>query len=53
MIWRVIVFMTGVFPVVLGVTGVVMWLRGRQRRKGRGDDVGSVQTGMPQAEAAE
>jgi hypothetical protein len=27
------VFLTGVFPVVFAVTGVMMWLRGRRGRK--------------------
>jgi uncharacterized iron-regulated membrane protein len=31
-IWRVVVLATGVFPAVLGVTGIVVWLRRRQRR---------------------
>ncbi len=32
LIWRVIVLLTGIFPAVLGVTGIVVWLRLRQRR---------------------
>ena len=33
-IWRVIVLLTGIFPAVLGVTGIVVWLRWRRRRAG-------------------
>jgi uncharacterized iron-regulated membrane protein len=32
-IWRFVVFLTGIFPIVLGVTGVMMWLRDRRRRR--------------------
>ncbi|MCF8505367.1 MAG: PepSY domain-containing protein [Caulobacter sp.] len=31
-IWQVLVFLTGVAPLLLGVTGTVMWLRRRSRR---------------------
>jgi uncharacterized iron-regulated membrane protein len=31
--WQAIVFLTGVFPLVLAVTGIVMWWRGRQSRR--------------------
>jgi len=31
-IWQVLVFLTGVAPPLLGVTGTVMWLRRRSRR---------------------
>jgi uncharacterized iron-regulated membrane protein len=31
--WRVIVFIAGLAPTVLGVTGIVMWLRRRARRR--------------------
>ncbi len=31
-IWQILVFATGVAPVLLGVTGTVMWLRRRSRR---------------------
>ena len=31
--WRAIVFLTGVFPTVFAVTGVIMWLRKRASRK--------------------
>jgi hypothetical protein len=32
-IWRAVVFATGVLPAVFGITGVVMWLRGRRNRR--------------------
>jgi uncharacterized iron-regulated membrane protein len=32
-VWRVIVFLTGVFPPIFAVTGVLMWLRGRRQRR--------------------
>ena len=31
-VWQVLVFLTGVFPPIFAVTGIVMWLRGRRRR---------------------
>ncbi len=30
--WRLIVLLTGIFPPVLGTTGIIMWLRGRRGR---------------------
>ncbi len=32
-VWTVIVFLTGVFPTLFAVTGVIMWLRKRTSRK--------------------
>lgn len=32
LVWQVVIFAAGVAPAVLGVTGVVMWLRRRARR---------------------
>jgi len=32
-IWAVIVFLTGVFPTIFAITGVLMWLRKRANRK--------------------
>ncbi|MGA7485806.1 MAG: PepSY-associated TM helix domain-containing protein, partial [Xanthobacteraceae bacterium] len=32
-VWQFIVFLTGVFPLVFAVTGVIMWWRGRRSRK--------------------
>ena len=32
-VWNVIVFLTGIFPVVFAVTGVIMWLRKRADRR--------------------
>ena len=32
-VWRFIVFLTGVFPVIFAVTGLMMWLRARRNRR--------------------
>ena len=32
-VWQAIVFLTGVFPLIFAVTGVVMWWRGRRSRR--------------------
>ena len=32
-LWRFVVFATGILPAVFGITGVMMWLRGRRNRK--------------------
>jgi uncharacterized iron-regulated membrane protein len=32
-LWQFVVFLTGVFPVVFAVTGVIMWWRGRRGRR--------------------
>lgn len=32
-LWRLGLFLCGLMPSVLGVTGLVVWLRGRRRRK--------------------
>ena len=32
-VWQVAVFLTGVFPAIFVVTGIVMWLRGRRGRR--------------------
>lgn len=32
-IWQLLVFLTGVAPPLLGVTGIIMWLRRRARRR--------------------
>jgi hypothetical protein len=34
-VWQVAVFLTGVFPAIFVVTGIVMWLRGRRGRRTR------------------
>jgi uncharacterized iron-regulated membrane protein len=31
-LWRPVIFLAGIAPAVLGVTGLVMWLRRRARR---------------------
>jgi uncharacterized iron-regulated membrane protein len=36
-VWRFIVFLTGVFPAIFAVTGLMMWLRARRNRR-RGAD---------------
>jgi uncharacterized iron-regulated membrane protein len=47
-VWRLVVFLCGIMPTALGVTGLVMWWRGRQRRKG-----GTRVEALPQFDAAE
>ncbi|CAN5406800.1 PepSY domain-containing protein [soil metagenome] len=32
-IWRLVVFITGIMPALLGVTGILIWLRQRRQRK--------------------
>jgi hypothetical protein len=32
-VWAAIVFLTGVFPTIFAVTGIIMWLRKRASRK--------------------
>jgi uncharacterized iron-regulated membrane protein len=32
-VWQFVVFLTGVFPLVFAVTGVIMWWRGRRSRR--------------------
>ena len=34
LVWQVIIFVGGLAPAVLGLTGVIMWLRRRSRRQG-------------------
>jgi len=34
-VWQIFVFLTGILPLVFGITGVVMWWHGHQRRKAR------------------
>ena len=36
-VWRFVVFLTGVFPVVFAVTGLMMWWRGRRIRQQQAD----------------
>jgi uncharacterized iron-regulated membrane protein len=40
-IWSAIVFATGMLPVLLAVTGLLMWLRGRKTRASRMERVGA------------
>jgi uncharacterized iron-regulated membrane protein len=44
--WRLAVFLCGLMPSVLGVTGIVVWLRGRRQRR-------LVETGNAVPQAAE
>jgi uncharacterized iron-regulated membrane protein len=48
-IWQVIVFITGLLPTVLAVTGVMIWLRRRRIRRSGADRA----AGVPQLDAAE
>jgi hypothetical protein len=47
-IWAVLVFLSGLFPAIFAVTGVLIWMRSRKARKAGG----RVQ-GVPQLDAAE
>jgi uncharacterized iron-regulated membrane protein len=47
-VWRLAVFLCGIMPSALGVTGLLMWLRGRRRRK-----AGMRIEPVPQLDAAE
>ena len=42
-IWAVIVFLTGVFPTIFAITGVIMWLRKRANRKALETQGGTAQ----------
>jgi uncharacterized iron-regulated membrane protein len=46
LVWSVIVFLTGVFPAIFAITGVIMWLRKRAGRK-------AVKSGAAQLRPAE
>jgi uncharacterized iron-regulated membrane protein len=46
LVWSVIVFLTGVFPTIFAITGVIMWLRKRAGRK-------AVKSGAAQLRPAE
>jgi uncharacterized iron-regulated membrane protein len=37
-VWRVVVLLTGLFPAVLGITGILMWLQRRRARYGLSGD---------------
>jgi uncharacterized iron-regulated membrane protein len=47
-LWRLAVFLCGIMPSVLGVTGIVVWLRGRRQRR-----LGASATAAPRLETAE
>jgi len=32
-VWKAVVFLTGILPAVFGITGLMMWWRGRRNRK--------------------
>lgn len=49
-IWQVVVFLTGVFPLVFVVTGAIMWWRGRRTRR---EAVASRAAGRGELQAAE
>jgi uncharacterized iron-regulated membrane protein len=46
-LWQVMVFLTGVFPAIFVATGIVMWLRGRRRRRRA---LAGIGTGLQAAE---
>jgi len=47
-LWRAVVFLCGIMPSVLGVTGIVVWLRGRRQRR-----LTRSESAAPRLEAAE
>jgi len=47
-LWRSVVYLCGLMPSVLGVTGIVVWLRGRRQRR-----LTRSESGAPRFEAAE
>jgi uncharacterized iron-regulated membrane protein len=42
-VWAVIVFLTGIFPTVFAITGIIMWLRKRADEKALKIQTGSVE----------
>ena len=32
-VWKAVVFLTGILPAIFGITGLMMWWRGRRSRK--------------------
>ena len=32
-VWRTVVLLTGIFPTIFAMTGLLMWLRGRRQRR--------------------
>jgi uncharacterized iron-regulated membrane protein len=49
-IWQLVVFLTGIFPLVFAVTGVIMWWRGRRSRQ---DLAANATAGRGELQAAE
>ena len=47
-LWRFVVLLCGLMPTALGVTGIVVWLRGRRQRK-----LAAIGAAVPRLEAAE
>jgi uncharacterized iron-regulated membrane protein len=52
-IWAAIVFLTGVFPTIFAVTGVIMWLRKRSARKALENKGFEAKRGRPELRPAE
>ena len=45
LVWQVIIFVGGILPAVLAVTGILMWLRMRRRRQRHRRNAGLVEAG--------
>ena len=45
LVWQVIIFIGGILPAVLAVTGILMWLRMRRRRQRHRRNAGLVEAG--------
>jgi uncharacterized iron-regulated membrane protein len=43
LLWSIVVFLTGLFPAVLALTGTMMWLRKRSARKALSESLGTAQ----------
>jgi hypothetical protein len=45
LVWQIIIFVGGILPAVLAVTGILMWLRMRRRRQRHRRNAGLVEAG--------
>ena len=45
LVWQIIIFVGGILPAALAVTGILMWLRMRRRRQRHRRNAGLVEAG--------
>jgi hypothetical protein len=45
LLWQIVIFIGGILPAVLAVTGILMWLRMRRRRQWHRRNAGLVEAG--------